>query len=620
MTRPTPPTGVSLILPPPMPEGEYGVQLLRVSTLGQVKTDYDPDGISIPAQRTANSKRADSMNVTLTKEFIEPGVSGRSMDKRPTIKELLTYLKKNRHIKFVFIYALSRLARNRTEDAILSDALKKMGVTLVSATEDIHDGSPTAEAMHGMLAVFNQLRSDMDGADIAYKMGEKAKNGGTLGTARLGYLNDRETIGDVVAGDQRSVATVIVDPERGHLITQMWELYATGRYGYHDLREIMTARGLTSRPRKGKPAGPLSLNGISSILTSRYYLGEVCYKGEWLPGRHPALVTPEVFDKVQQVRIAQGGAGNRQRVHQHHLKGGLWCGRCRRHRLIVEVTDGNGGQYKYFYCAGRKLGTCTLPYLPLDGWRGVEAAISARWDAVALDETLCREISGMADEIIASEHDTAAHLRRQLSARLKELDAQETGLVACIGQPDMPAEKITEQLRQVRRDMAALKNQLEHATTQLGTGRELLALALDMLTQPRRAYDGHHDTGKGVLFQSIFKRVYLDADTDPITTKVTGHELEEPFATLHAAVQRHKEHSQTEDGGQAQTHSSGGRYPLKQVVTPAEWNPSARSSTKALWVEVPGIEPGSSAALSGLLRVQSAVPLLGPTVHADETV
>src|SRR5262245_54734614 len=37
-------------------------------------------------------------------------------------------------------------------------------------------------------------------------------------------------------------------------------------------------------------------------------------------------------------------------------------------------------------------------------------------------------------------------------------------------------------------------------------------------------------------------------------------------------------------------------------------------------VEVPGIEPGSSAALSGLLRAQLAMSLLGPTVHASETV
>ena len=37
-------------------------------------------------------------------------------------------------------------------------------------------------------------------------------------------------------------------------------------------------------------------------------------------------------------------------------------------------------------------------------------------------------------------------------------------------------------------------------------------------------------------------------------------------------------------------------------------------------VEVPGIEPGSSAALPGLLRAQLTVSLLGPTVHVSKTV
>jgi site-specific DNA recombinase len=37
-------------------------------------------------------------------------------------------------------------------------------------------------------------------------------------------------------------------------------------------------------------------------------------------------------------------------------------------------------------------------------------------------------------------------------------------------------------------------------------------------------------------------------------------------------------------------------------------------------VEVPGIEPGSFADLSGLLRAQLARSLLGPTDHASESV
>ena len=37
--------------------------------------------------------------------------------------------------------------------------------------------------MHGILAAFNEYRSNADGADIRYKMGQKIKNGGSVGTA-----------------------------------------------------------------------------------------------------------------------------------------------------------------------------------------------------------------------------------------------------------------------------------------------------------------------------------------------------------------------------------------------------------------------------------------------------
>jgi len=37
-------------------------------------------------------------------------------------------------------------------------------------------------------------------------------------------------------------------------------------------------------------------------------------------------------------------------------------------------------------------------------------------------------------------------------------------------------------------------------------------------------------------------------------------------------------------------------------------------------VEVAGIEPASSGGLTGLLRAQSAIPLLDPTGHTDKPV
>src|SRR6185312_6238101 len=52
------------------------------------------------------------------------------------------------------------------------------------------------------------------------------------------------------------------------------------------------------------------------------------------------------------------------------------------------------------------------------------------------------------------------------------------------------------------------------------------------------------------------------------------------------------------------------------VRTRDDERPGRRPGRSA--VEVPGIEPGSSVGSRGLLRAQSALPLLGPTGHADE--
>ena len=103
-----------------------GVQYLRVSSEGQVKTDYDPEGNSIPAQRAANNKRAAELGITFPPgvEFIDPGKSAKTIEGRDAFKEMIAYLKTHRNIKYVVVYALSRTARNRYDDAMLTMTLK----------------------------------------------------------------------------------------------------------------------------------------------------------------------------------------------------------------------------------------------------------------------------------------------------------------------------------------------------------------------------------------------------------------------------------------------------------------------------------------------------------------
>ncbi|MCZ4538444.1 recombinase family protein [Gordonia terrae] len=296
--------------------GTRAVLYLRVSSAGQVHTDYDPEGISIPAQRAACIRKADQLGLSIVGEYVEPGKSATEMTKRVSFQQMLSRVRDQRDIDFIIIYELSRLARNRIDDAVVMADLKKRGVTLISATENI-DASPVGQLMHGLLAAFNEYRSAKDGADIAYKMGEKAKKGGTLGRAPIGYLNtiDRR--------DGREIRSVEVDPERGPLVKLAYELYAEGNLTIQEIVDELTNRGLTTRPTLSRPAGPISHTKVAALLKDRYYLGRVKYKGDEFPGRHTPLISEELFERVQLLLEERGFAGERRRKHHHHLKGSI---------------------------------------------------------------------------------------------------------------------------------------------------------------------------------------------------------------------------------------------------------------------------------------------------------
>jgi hypothetical protein len=113
-------------------------------------------------------------------------------------------------------------------------------------------------------------------------MTQKAKAGGTPAMVPLGYLNVREMV------EGREVRTVTIDPERGPLIREAFELYATGEWTLRTLLDHLTGRSLRSRATRKRGPQPLSLSRLGAILRSRYYIGYVYYRGAEYCGRHEA--------------------------------------------------------------------------------------------------------------------------------------------------------------------------------------------------------------------------------------------------------------------------------------------------------------------------------------------
>jgi site-specific DNA recombinase len=141
-----------------------------------------------------------------------------------------------------------------------------------------------------------------------------------------------------------------------------------------------------------------------------------------------------------------------------------------------------------------------------------------------------------------------------------------------------------------------------------------------LLEAPDELYRRCNDQQRRLLNQTIFHGLYIEDD------QVTAYDLHHPFGALHALQHEHV-HAPTNatpirplrGSSKRATRPAGGPSTsgvtllLKSVHT-------GQGSNKNPRVEVPGIEPGSSVASSGLLRAQSAMPLLGSTGPADKPV
>lgn len=495
--------------------GKRAVRYLRVSTPSQVDTDYNPEGISIPAQREAADRKAAELGAEVVDEYIEPGRTATSIAKRPRFQEMLARIKTARDVDYVIVYHFNRIFRNSVDAAIVKRDLRKLGVRIVSSVMDLGD-SPESAMVESIIHAVDQYQSEASGADISYKMGEKAKKGGTLCMAHLGYLNVTEEI------DGRRIHTVATDPERAPLVTKGFELFATGQYTGQQLLDILTEAGLRTRGNKRWPSGPVSLGRLYAILQDRYYLGYVIYKDEEYPGRHEALVTPEIFDRVQRVLTLRGGCGTRQRRHNHYLKGLLWCGRCGK-RLIISPGRGNGGQYFYFICRGRQDRTCDQPFIPV---QELEKKVIRHYATVRLGDEFRVKLRRQLDDVLLDELGSLDAVRKRLALRLEQLDTKEEQYLDLVGEAGWPKEKLRQRLDAIAVERATISDQLASTASKLATGREFFLAALKLLSEPQAFYERGGTSLRRAMNVVIFGKLYV---TDG---EITAHELTEMAETL----------------------------------------------------------------------------------------
>lgn len=474
---------------------------LRVSSPGQVKKDYDREGLSLPAQRQACTKKAQELGAVVVEEFVEPGVTATSVHKRRAFQAMLKRVTERGDIDFVVIWSVSRWARDQEDHWVARGLIRRAGARLASCKEQIGGESSSEIMMEGVMAAVAAGRSIEIGEDVRRGIVRKAEVGGTPHRAPIGYVNVTKII------DGHEVRDVVPDPDRAALVREVFELYASDSYTLDELAALMEARGLRSRPTSTLPAKPLDNNRLSELLRKDYYLGTVTIRDKPYRGRHEPLVTPEIFERVQEILESRRRNGQKAWKHHHYLAGTLFCGSCGGRLMYSRIRNRHGTEYEYFLCIGKQHGSCGQPYHRLDD---IERAVEAFYGKVSLSaaerEALRAELMARLDALAGTSAGDVDDAQRKLVA----LRAQEKKLLEAFYADSVSPDLFHAEQRRIRRERVAVEQVQERLRTDLSVVEANVALALSLTADPAQAYGRGDARLRGLMNQGFFAALYVD--------------------------------------------------------------------------------------------------------------
>jgi site-specific DNA recombinase len=516
---------------------------LRVSSDGQVRTDYSDDGLSINAQREGAEEKAAALTAEIVREFSDPGRSAYvDLHKRTGFLTMLDELKRLNEqavtrVDYVIVWKLSRWARNQRDHWLTRELVRQAGARLISICEPMI-GEDTAAAFfaESIIAAQNQYESMVTSENVKRGLKQKASLGGTYGWAPLGYLNG---VDDLVDG--RRVAIVTMDPDRGPLITYAFQLYATGEYSIAQLAAELEQLGLRSRPSARRVAKPLGTSALQRLLRNRYYVGKVVYKRgtpdeQEFDGRHDALIDPETFAKVQTLLDEKRVAGERPRIRQHYLRGSVYCGECG-NRLTFGISTGrNGKGYPYFFCSARVNGTaCTQranirPEL-------IERAIEQHYATVELPPVDVTRGKAAIRALAEVSQQAIAGVKQAKATLIKKLEARQDQLVEMrFAEKSISPALFKRKQTQLQAELEAAHESLVETELRLTIDREQLELALELVQNVQAVYIAASEQIRRGYNQAFFKKLHVlaewDDDRGETHARIAGVELTEPYALL----------------------------------------------------------------------------------------
>ncbi len=266
---------------------------------------------------------------TVVGEYIDRALSG-TTDHRPEFQKMIADSSK-KTFQGVLVYQLDRFARNRYDSATYKSKLKKNGVRVLSARENISDDAS------GVL-----MEAVLEGMAEYYsvELAQKIKRGMDINAEKC-----LSTGGNLALGFKTEDKRIVIDPLTAPIVVNIFEMYVTGS----TMADII--RYLNANQIKTSYGNEFNKNSINRILRNKRYIGVYTYRDKEIPDGLPRIVDEDLFWEAQRIMEKNKKAPARAKAKVDYLlTTKLFCGHCKAAMTGISGTSKTERKYHYYQC------------------------------------------------------------------------------------------------------------------------------------------------------------------------------------------------------------------------------------------------------------------------------
>ena len=333
---------------------------LRAVGYRRVSMREQVDGFSLDAQENNIRKYAEDHGWQVTRIYTDAGISAKRDSQSPQFIQLMQDAEA-RQFDVVIVDKIDRFYRHLSGLLNSLEHLKEENVFFVSVQERLDFTTPWGKLTLTVLGMLAEIYIDNLRQETTKGKAQRARDGYWNGNIPYGYCkglcsNCKDVNGagycpEFGSLDKGNGKTLILHPVDQHAVKMIFDYYNTGEYSALRVAEIINASSFAlgdgteihyrqrGRPGNKNVRHELSKDFVRSVLNNVFYTGQAPYYSDQkrralkalYPGKHPAIISQETFQKAHEVRTllyknARAKKGTSIRLYP--LTGILHCASC----------------------------------------------------------------------------------------------------------------------------------------------------------------------------------------------------------------------------------------------------------------------------------------------------